>query len=184
MIDQAAALFAEFGYRSTTLSLVADRLGIAKATLFHHFSTKEQMLFTLYERAMELALARIAAVDDSDADAAVVVRAMVREHALVILQNRELFTIFFAEEAGLEAEHLDRVRSQQADYVNLIARRVSDLIEDGRVGPEVHPHIAVQALIGAGGWTLRWFEPDGDLTVAEIADMLSDLLVDGLLTRA
>ena len=180
ILASAAKLFAQQGYRPTTLTELAEAIGIAKATLFHHFRTKEQILFELYAQAMDLALARLAAVDDPGRDPADVVREMVREHTLVILQNKALFTIFFDEESGLEPEHLAKVKDQQRDYINLISRRVSELIAAGRVRGGVHPRIAVQALLGAGSWTYRWVESGRDLTDEQIADMIAALTLDGL----
>jgi AcrR family transcriptional regulator len=183
MLAQAAELFANRGYEVTTLGDLADEIGIAKATLFHHFRTKEQILFELYARAMDIALERLMAVDDPDVDSATTLMAMVREHTLVILQNRDVFTIFFNEEGGLEPEHLAKVRDQQREYINLISRRVVDLIADGRVASDVHPRIAVQTLLGAGSWTYRWVDPARGQTNEEIADAIARFTVYGLLAR-
>lgn len=183
ILARAAELFAQRGYRPTTLTELADAIGIAKATLFHHFRTKEQILFELYAQAMDLALARIAVVDDPGQDPADVVREMVREHTLVILQNRALFTIFFDEESGLEPEHLAKLKGQQRDYINMISHRVSELVDKGRVRRGLHPRVAVQALLGAGSWTYRWVEPGRGLTDEQIADEIANLALDGLLTR-
>jgi AcrR family transcriptional regulator len=181
ILDHAADLFAQHGYRATSLTDLAESIGIAKATLFHHFPTKERILFELYARAMDLALQRISAVDDPDRDPAEVVHAMVREHALLIMQNDALFTIFFDEEASLEPEHLAAVKAQQRDYINIISRHVSELQRTGRVRTSLHVRIAVQAMIGAGSWTYRWFEPGCDLPPEQIADIVAGLAIHGLL---
>jgi AcrR family transcriptional regulator len=188
MLAQAAALFADRGYRVTSLSDLADTIGIAKATLFHHFRTKEEILFELYTQAMELATARIMAVDARDDDPDVVLRAMFREHTLLILENRTLFTIFFSEESELTEPHAAAVRAQQTDYINLIARRVSQLIDSGRIKRSVHPRLAVQICLGAGSWTYRWVEPgksrrDAELSAEEIASTIADVMLDGLLAQ-
>ncbi|WP_181410654.1 TetR/AcrR family transcriptional regulator [Nocardioides humi] len=185
MLTQAAELFAERGYRVTSLSDLADRIGIAKATLFHHFRTKEEILFELYTQAMELATARIRAVDQSDDEPSVVLRGMFREHTLLILDNRTLFTIFFSEESELTEPHAAAVRTQQADYINIIAARVSQLIDSGKIKRSVHPRLAVQICLGAGSWTYRWVEPgasrrDADLSSEEIASTVADVMLDGL----
>ena len=52
ILDCAARLFAERGYEGTTLGDLAAAASIAKATLFHYFSTKEKILFELYNHAL------------------------------------------------------------------------------------------------------------------------------------
>lgn len=186
MLRQAADLFADRGYRVTSLSDLADTIGIAKATLFHHFRTKEEILFELYTQAMDLATARIRAVDAMDDDPAVVLRRMFTEHTRLILENRTLFTIFFSEESELTETHAAAVREQQRDYINLIAARVTQLIEAGRLKRSVHPRLVVQICLGAGSWSYRWVEPgktrrDTELATEEIASTIADVMLDGLL---
>ncbi|MEV4416427.1 TetR family transcriptional regulator [Catellatospora sp. NPDC049609] len=43
----AAALFAERGYRATSMQEIADRVGITKAALYYHFAAKEDVLHEL-----------------------------------------------------------------------------------------------------------------------------------------
>jgi AcrR family transcriptional regulator len=43
----AAALFAERGYRSTSMQEIADGVGITKAALYYHFAAKEDLLSQL-----------------------------------------------------------------------------------------------------------------------------------------
>ncbi|OIH94217.1 MULTISPECIES: TetR/AcrR family transcriptional regulator [unclassified Curtobacterium] len=45
----ALALFTEQGYESTSLRQIADELGINKASLYHHFASKEAILRSLFE---------------------------------------------------------------------------------------------------------------------------------------
>jgi len=182
MLKHAAAIFAERGFRVTTLSDLAQDLDIAKATLFHHFRSKEDILFELYTRSMELALTRLRCVDAVDDEPIVVLRRLLREHTLLILENRALFTIFFREESELTEEHAAMVRVQQRDYINLIAARVSQLIESSIITRAVPPVIAVQIALGAGSYTYRWFEKDQHKSVEAVAAMTSDVMLDGLLS--
>jgi AcrR family transcriptional regulator len=176
----AAELFAKQGYQRTSLGDLAQAASIAKATLFHYFPTKERILFELYVQAMDMALSRVTAVEPDD-DPAVELRQMLREHALVIMENKSLFQIFFGEEAGLEPEHRARIRGQQADYVNLVADRVRRLQRQRRVRKDIHPRVAAQSMLGIGGWTYKWYESDGAIPAQEIADFAAELALHGLL---
>jgi AcrR family transcriptional regulator len=179
----AAVLFARQGYQRTSLTDLAHAANMAKATLFHYFPTKEQILFELYAQAMDMALSRVTAIASND-DPAVELKEMLREHALVILQNQSLFQIFFGEEAGLEPDHRAKVRGQQADYVNLIADRVKLLQYDRRVPKQVHPRVAAQSILGMGSWTYKWYEADGTIPSEEIAEFVAELALQGLLQLA
>jgi TetR/AcrR family transcriptional regulator, cholesterol catabolism regulator len=179
----ASELFASKGYQRTSLTDLAHSANIAKATLFHYFPTKELILFELYAQAMDVALSRVTAISSND-DPAVELKEMLREHALVILQNQSLFQIFFGEETGLEPEHRAKVRGQQADYVNLIADRVKLLQYDRRVPKQVHARVAAQSMLGMGSWTYKWYEADGTIPREAIAEFVAELALQGLLQLA
>jgi AcrR family transcriptional regulator len=180
ILDAAAELFAERGYEATTLMDLAVQVGIAKATLFHYFTTKEMILFELYTRAMDMALQRLTSVEKST-DRVAALHAMLREHALVIMTNQSLYRIFFGEENSLDAEHLKHIRGQQAEYINLVAEQIQSLQRAKKVLKSVHPRVAAQSMLGVGSWTYRWFEPAGELSAVEIADFAAGLAVSGIL---
>ena len=46
LLDAAVAVFNESGYDATSVSALAARLGLSKAALYHHFSSKEEILET------------------------------------------------------------------------------------------------------------------------------------------
>jgi AcrR family transcriptional regulator len=180
ILDCAARLFAERGYEGTTLGDLAAAASIAKATLFHYFSTKEKILFELYNHAVGNGLDTVRSVE-ANTDPEVELRAMLREHALAIMRNERLYQIFFSEEKGLEPEHREIIRAQQVTYLNLIAERVRALQLKKRVTSTVHPRVAAQVMLGIGSWTYRWFDSTGTLDMEDIADFAQDLAVCGLL---
>jgi hypothetical protein len=104
---------------------------------------------------------------------------MVREHALLILENRDLFKIFFDEESELSASQLAGIKDIQRDYIKLIASQLERLRAEGRLRTE-HPQIAVQGVLGMASWVYRWYEPERESGPEEIAQILADLALGGL----
>lgn len=65
----AAALFAERGYRATSMQEIADRVGITKAALYYHFAAKEDLLRELTAPVLdelEQALNAVEIADDPE----------------------------------------------------------------------------------------------------------------------
>jgi len=50
IIDEATRLFAERGYAGASMADLAERVGLRKASLFHHFPSKEQLYAAVLER--------------------------------------------------------------------------------------------------------------------------------------
>ena len=53
ILDAAAYLFGRHGYRGTSMEMIAERAGIAKASIYHYFPSKRRLYTTLLERAIE-----------------------------------------------------------------------------------------------------------------------------------
>src|SRR5256885_7781904 len=50
ILDEATRLFAERGYEGTSMADLAERVGLRKASLFHHFASKEVLYGAVLER--------------------------------------------------------------------------------------------------------------------------------------
>src|SRR5207249_10894508 len=53
ILDEATRLFAERGYEGTSMADLAERVGLRKASLFHHFASKEQLRKAVLERLVQ-----------------------------------------------------------------------------------------------------------------------------------
>src|SRR3954470_5333053 len=53
ILEAALEVFAEQGYEKASLRMIAERLGVTKAALYYHFSTKEEIVLSLLESVVE-----------------------------------------------------------------------------------------------------------------------------------
>ena len=68
ILETAAAVFLERGYSATSMSLIAERWGGSKATIYNYFSSKENLYLEVIERLGDKFLREIYAVLDPDVD--------------------------------------------------------------------------------------------------------------------
>jgi len=69
IMDAASRLFVAKGYAATTINDLLDEVGIARGTLYHHFTSKEEVLDGLIGREGDRLLAAVQTVAASDASA-------------------------------------------------------------------------------------------------------------------
>lgn len=60
ILDEATRLFAERGYEGTSMADLAERVGLRKASLFHHFASKEQLRRAVLERLVQRVTVKLA----------------------------------------------------------------------------------------------------------------------------
>ena len=65
ILEEASVLFYERGYRGTTLDAIAERLEVSKPFIYHHFSSKAELLVEIYKRVLRLCLDTIQAAEAS-----------------------------------------------------------------------------------------------------------------------
>ena len=65
ILEVAVAAFNEFGYDATSMGVLADRLGLSKSAIYHHFASKDEIL----DRALDEALGALEGVLERGADA-------------------------------------------------------------------------------------------------------------------
>ena len=63
IVDAAMELFANEGYRGTGLAAIADKVGVSRSVILHHFGSKEKLLIAVLNRRDEMALEAFAATD-------------------------------------------------------------------------------------------------------------------------
>jgi TetR/AcrR family transcriptional regulator, cholesterol catabolism regulator len=182
ILQTAADLFRERGYRATTLDHIAARLGMSKASLYKSFHAKEEMLAVISRRTIETFTRELALVLRSNLTPEEKLRRVVRDHVRFVIANRSFLTVFFSEEANLPAR-LARALAQQKDrYDKGIESLVVDGVKQG-VFRDVAPRLVVFGLLGMLNWVYKWYNPRGRWGAEEISSAFLSLVEGGLLRR-
>ena len=110
ILDATAALVAERGLRSVTMSQIAVETGIGRATLYKYFSSVEAILFAWHERQINGHLAYLAEVRDQADDPDKRLEAVLEAYALIVRKTHgrydaELTAFLHRDPQVARAEH-------------------------------------------------------------------------------
>jgi TetR/AcrR family transcriptional regulator, fatty acid metabolism regulator protein len=149
ILDAGVRVFARQGFHTCRVSDIADEAGVAYGLVYHYFSSKEEILDTLFLERWDVMLAAISEADASDRTPREKLYAIA---AFIIDSYRhdpELMKVIIVEVTraantfGLT--HLDKIREAYAG----IASIVSHAQADGSFRREVTPEFAAQAFYGS-----------------------------------
>ena len=121
----AVAVFSERGYRAASMTDIAERLGMGKASLYHYVSSKEEILVDLYEEVLResvIAARRIASAEQTARDA---LAETISDRVAYTCRNRELLRVFFEEEAELPARQQSRLVAVRHEYEQTLLEMVA-----------------------------------------------------------
>lgn len=147
-LDAALACFTEQGLHAATIQELSARSGVSVGSLYHHFGSRQGVVFALYRRSLASMLATITAAVVRHRDAQRGVRALVRSYlAFAEAHPDETRLIYAAAHSDLTASHRAELDALAAELVAPLARWLAPRIEDGSIAP-LPPALLEVALIG------------------------------------
>ncbi|MFK0401807.1 TetR/AcrR family transcriptional regulator [Microbacterium sp. NPDC090225] len=179
LLDAAVAVFNESGYDGTSVAALAARLGLSKAALYHHFASKEEILETALDEALdglEGVLAATDAVRPGDRLAAVLEGAVG-----VLVAHLPSVTLLLRVRGNSEVERRALERRRAFDQaVTAIVRAAQ---EEGAVRADVDASVATRLLFGMVNSLVEWYRPTGAEGAEALARDVLAVALDGLRTR-
>jgi AcrR family transcriptional regulator len=182
VIDTAAALFHEKGFKSATLDGLAKELGLSKTALYHYVSSKEHLLSMVYGRAFEKIFERIHEISAMDVQPDEKLRLILRDHIKnITIKNAALFSVFFAEENQLPPKDFQKIRVEKRKYSQIIEDIIQDGIAKGIFRP-ADPRLRANAILGMCNWVYKWYRSDKETySPDQVADHFITLVEAGYL---
>ncbi|MHB8767067.1 MAG: TetR/AcrR family transcriptional regulator [Deferrisomatales bacterium] len=180
ILEAAVRLFFEAGYEGASLRDLAARVGINKATIYHYFESKEEILFHIVR---EVGLELLGGVRDAVAQGGPPIRvleAMVRFQIGYMEHHVEEIKVLVEEKKSLRADQQVLSRHTESEILRLYKEVLSQCRQAGQVR-DLHPTTSAFGILGQINWLYHWYRPDGRLTIRELADQVVTLLFHGLL---
>ncbi|HET8978959.1 MAG TPA: TetR/AcrR family transcriptional regulator [Solirubrobacteraceae bacterium] len=149
ILDAAVRVFARQGFHTCRVSDIADEAGVAYGLVYHYFSSKEQILDTLFLERWDVMLAAIAEADESPRAPQDKLGAIAGFIIDSYRHDPDLMKVIIVEVTraantfGLT--HLGKIRDAYAG----IAAIVAGAQQEGRFRTDVTPEFAAQAFYGS-----------------------------------
>ena len=184
ILEVAAEVLSERGYYNTSLEEIADRLDLAKASLYHYFDSKESLLTACLGAVAEEAIRRLTAIASDGGTAPERLRGL-------IIEQLRIITVEYPELARLFLAHLEwpaTVRERISDWHTRHDAIIKGVIEDGmKAGDFGDLDISVvrHNLTGALNFVPFWFKPGGRFSDEAAFEAVADsvLLMFGVPPR-
>ncbi|MGY0541493.1 TetR/AcrR family transcriptional regulator [Nocardioides sp. YJ-D4] len=136
----AVEVMSERGYAATSVQEVADRVGVLKGSLYHYFTSKEDLLFRIVHESHNQTVQIIEAVHELGLSPLEELLEYLRRQAVWYVDNRDRANIFFS-----DRHHLTNERLQQSnEWGRYFERHLQGLIEAGQAEGEIRDDLDVR----------------------------------------
>ena len=182
IIEAAVQIFSVKGYHATSMQDIAEAVHLQKASLYHHVSSKQEILVAVLDNAIDLLTDKIQAVLNLPLSPEEKLHKAIEEYLSLLLEKKEQAVVLLLEHRSLEPRFQEQ-HIPRRDRFEVLWRKI---IEEGtETGIFIcsNPAIATKALLGIMNWTITWYRPEGPLSPEDLANQYTNLFLFGLLTK-
>jgi TetR/AcrR family transcriptional regulator, cholesterol catabolism regulator len=175
----AAQIILQKGYDATSVSDIAQALGITKAGLYHYIHGKTQLLFDIMQYGLNELDREVAQPAKKIADAQTRLRFMITMHARIVTRGNGAVTILVDEARALTPAQNRKISRRKREYLDFLKATLQEM-KDARKLRDVNVTVAAFSLLGMINWLSRWYHADGVLNEQQIAEAIVDIALNGL----
>jgi AcrR family transcriptional regulator len=177
ILRNAARIFAEKNYHSTTMRDISRATNVSLAGLYHYCKSKEELLFLIQDncfgRVLERLEERLREVDDPLGR----LRIFIENHLSFFAANMAEMKVLSHEAESLAGDLHAHVSTKKDKYTKLARQILKEIQEPGK--SETDLTVATYALFGMMNWIYNWYDPNGKLKVSELVESVTRLFLHG-----
>ena len=176
----AAELMVEKGYGGTSISDIAQAVGMTKAGLYHHFSGKQELLFQILNSAIDqgdrVVSEPVRSIEDPEQRLQQLIRLQIQGE----ISHGLAFIVLFSERNHLEPAQQKKISGRIRKFHELIKQALRELAEQGRLrnlDVDIATMHIMNAMTGVARWKHQNFASDPEHLIQEtIAYTMAALL--------
>jgi AcrR family transcriptional regulator len=184
IVATAAEMFARKGIRSTTVREIADSVGVLSGSLYHYFSSKDEIVKEILMGFLDVIQARYGEVLAQGQDAAQTLHAVVLVSLQVAKQQPDATAIYQNELRYLrETPQYKEVQAAAADVQRVWAGVIERGVADGTFRNDISPRIFHRLIRDAVWLSGRGQHPDAGYSTERLADAITSIFLQGFAAR-
>ena len=177
LLAQAARVFADKGYHSTTMRDLAAASGMSLAGMYYYVRGKEELLATIQERCFTRVLEGAErAVAARTGDPVERLQAFIRHHVTFFAAHMPEMKVLSHEAASPTGERLRRIGAIKRRYVDLLEGLLRDAAPDET---PVDRSAAAYILFGMMNWIYNWYHPAGEIEPERLGALIARIFLGG-----
>ena len=188
ILQAATEVFAEQGFAAVTVAEIADRAGIGKGTVYEYFSSKDELLFAVFEWMNERIFARFQELSAEVGTTRERLQRMLAIAAEITCEQVEMQAVvldFWSASRGTKSE--DRYNQSCLETFRTYRKLAADVIREGQAAGEFNTNVdanatAVMMVAAIDGLGLQIFF-DRELDPTGIVNNFGEVLLAGLEVR-
>ncbi|HEY1101802.1 MAG TPA: TetR/AcrR family transcriptional regulator [Burkholderiaceae bacterium] len=167
LLREAASCFTRKGYHGTSLTEIAETLGVSKAALYTYVKSKDELLYFCHQAALDVAFDAITRAQSLQGSGLQKLCTGLENYLRAMLSDQTSYVLIL-EEHALLPEHARVIVERRDQFEAALRGLVVDGMADGSMVP-CNPKLAIFATLGIVNWVMKWYTAGGPWTGDQIA---------------
>lgn len=178
ILQVAAHLISERGYKGVSLQSITNIVGIHKSTLFHYFRNKEQIMTEIIDLAYEELVENIFWIfQKKDLAPEEKLRLAMIGHITSLAKSIDNVNVFISEMRYLSHKNRKKYLEIRKKYERGLIKIIDEIKETNRKFDGMDSKIVAYAIFGMCNGVGRWYKKNGKLQAEEIANIFYQMIV-------
>jgi AcrR family transcriptional regulator len=180
LLEIASEVFALRGYEAPSVAELAAAFGLQKATFYHYFQSKEELLQAVLRSGIERIYGEALDAIREYPDPVMRLKALLACHARHVEREGSRVIVYLVERHVLSEDFQKEYVALRRKYDQLFVATIEEGQRSGRMRSG-DPQVMAYGLIGMYNWLVQWYQPSGPLSVDEIHQAFCGMALHGLL---
>ena len=182
--EVASRVFFDKGYQKASLQDVANELGVSKATIFHYFKTKEQLLYFIIENNTNVHMAELKdhlkQCQDQKLPPQETFQEVMTKYATALNEDIEVPQIILRERHQLTGENKEGLHRIEREIFRFIRDEIKKV---PNIDKRYDVNVIAFLLISFSHWMKYWLKEDGELSIEDAIKQVLDMVCYGMLDK-
>ncbi|SFA75273.1 transcriptional regulator, TetR family [Lentibacillus halodurans] len=181
IIEEALVLFERYGFHGVTVNQIVDKTGTSKGGFYHHFTSKDELLFVIHDEFITYALEKATIANETYDDPIKKLQAIIKDFVKTFGLYKPHISVFYQENIYLKPEYEIRIKKKRDQFKQIMMNALSEGKEAGEFRDDVPVDITAMAILGMVNWTYKWYQSSGTKSIDEIGSIYVDLILHAVL---
>jgi AcrR family transcriptional regulator len=183
ILDAAAKVFARYGFRKTTMGDIVREAGVARATVYKYFASKDEVFVAALHREFSEILAAVRGAVEDGGTARARLRAALLTHLDEIRRKRIVLQVTLEAWADIMSRWTEHMHGMLAETMEIYGGVLRDGVRNGEISAENLELTTWTLLLSFKGLFMGVMTGDIEDNRVEILETHLDMLFDGLVPR-
>ncbi|SES78176.1 transcriptional regulator, TetR family [Oceanobacillus limi] len=183
IIHVSLHLFEEHGYHGVTVKQIVETVGTSKGGFYHHFTSKDELLFVIHDTFITYALEKATIANETYTSPTLRLQAIIKSFIKVFDLYKAHISVFYQESNYLKGNYQVSIKCKRKQFKQIILNVIEEGQHTGEFRDNISIEISTMAILGMVNWTYKWYKKTGDKSIDEIGDIFVDIVLRAILSN-